>query len=464
MTVKTIKQSVLRRIKPGIVEEDKIKEFLEELTTAVKKVTDKEGVFCGSIGKHTWLKGDHDIDLFIIFPTTAPREELEKEGLEIGKKVAKELNGAYIVKYAEHPYVMVRAKGFMIDIVPCYGIKKKQKIRSAVDRSPLHKDYVEEKLHPSFRDDVRLLKQFCKGIGVYGSDTKTEGVSGYTCELLVIQYGKFEDVLKEISAWNPPQVVILEKIKGVSGSERKQNMIKMFKDPLILIDPVDEGRNVAANLNAENFIKLVRNAGKFIYSPKETYLIPDAIELKDGEISALRKRGTEFFALKLKKPGIIDDTLIPQLRKAGKRIEKMLEREEFSTIRSLAFSDGYMYIIYEMNVWKQPVMRKMEGPPVFVRKHSAEFLERHKHNEFGPYINEDRWAAEKPREFTEASEFFKLFLAKPKEEMIAKGIPDNIAGPMKSSQLLESKDFWVEVRTNEELSVFLKRKYFDRLV
>ncbi|MBI4019668.1 MAG: CCA tRNA nucleotidyltransferase [Candidatus Aenigmarchaeota archaeon] len=450
MTVKTIKQAVLRKIRPSVEEEKKLEAFTTRLLSATKNVSRLEGVICGSIGKHTWLRGDHDVDLFIVFPVSALREELEKSGLEFGKQVAKQINGATIIKYAEHPYVRARTPDFLVDIVPCYRIAPGEKIKSAVDRSPLHREYVLKKLPAEYRDEVRLLKQFCKGIGVYGSDAKTRGFSGYTCELLVINYGKLENLLKAAAMWKAPVKIDVEN----AGTASK------FTEPLVIVDPVDPERNVAANLGAENFVKFIRSAASFIAKPEDSYFSLHELFLGKEEVQKMKERGTLFVALKMKKPDAIEDTLYPQLRKTAKRLEAIAEKEEFSVLRSLAFSDDDMYIIMEMNVWQQTPVKKMPGPEIFSAKHVREFTEKYGKSEFPPYIEENQWFAEKKRPFKDAVSLLKSIVSKKPEEL---AMPTHIAKPLHDATLLQADEFWKTVTKHRELSAFLRRKYFEKL-
>ncbi|NIS30872.1 MAG: tRNA CCA-pyrophosphorylase, partial [Actinobacteria bacterium] len=55
------------------------------------------------------------------------------------------------------------------------------------DRTPFHAAYVEGRLNDELAAEVRVLKQLLEGIGVYGSDLKTRGFSGYLTELLVLE-------------------------------------------------------------------------------------------------------------------------------------------------------------------------------------------------------------------------------------------------------------------------------------
>jgi len=449
-----LKASVLKRIKPGSAEEKRVGAFAARLEAVAKKVSRKEIAFCGSIGKSTWLSGDHDIDMFILFPKSASREELEKNGLLYGKRIAKAMKGRHIIKYAEHPYVQAIIGGFNIDIVPCYKIEKGEGIKSAVDRSPLHLEYILAKLKPELMDEVRLLKQFCKGVGVYGSDTKNLGFSGYICELLILNSRSFENVLTDAAKWKAQHLIDVEHHSG------DVNIKDVFSDqPLLMIDPVDPKRNVAANLSSENFVRFVEAAKAFLAKPDMDYFFPPEMkQLNSKENSVLKKRGTRFIAIKFKKPDIIDDVLYPQLRRAIKRIETLLRHNEFIVIRSFEYADTDAILVFELEVWSLPNVKKMVGPPIFSHKHSKEFLSKYKKT----FIEGIKWAAERDREFITASQLLNSMIKMKPGEMIKNGIPGHIAKEMTKADLIEEK-FFDLVKKNKKFSAFLRKRYFYSL-
>jgi len=61
-------------------------------------------------------------------------------GVGIAKSVLKKYNPRK--HYAEHPYIKATVDGHVVELVPCYKISKGNKIISAVDRTPLHNEYV----------------------------------------------------------------------------------------------------------------------------------------------------------------------------------------------------------------------------------------------------------------------------------------------------------------------------------
>ncbi len=461
-----IRNYVLKRIKPTREETEKLNEFIRNLLSIAKIVSQNaHPIIVGSTGRDTWLSGDHDIDLFLMYPKSMSREELEKRGLDSGKKITEMLKGKWELKYAEHPYVHAHIGQYEVDIVPCYKIKKGEKIKSAVDRSPLHAEYIIQKLDPALRDEVRLLKQFSKGIGIYGSDAKVQGVSGYTCELLVLAFGKFERVLKNVAKFKPGKIIDIESYWSPLEKFEKELKKKFQGQSLILIDPVDKNRNVTAALSPENFVKFVMKAKEFLDSPDVKFFFPEKRPMTKQQLNRLKSRKTKFIALSFKKPDVIDDVLYPQIRKAVERLSKLLEHHGFDTMRKYFFVDGKkVLIIFELETWLKPVFEKRIGPPIFALKNSKDFLKKYSDAPFGPYIDGDRWVIEKEREGKSATHLLLDFLRDEPKVLRERGIPSHLADPLSKCDLLEHEEFWDLVERDKNLSCFMREKYFERLI
>ena len=187
----------------------------------------------GSAARGTWISGTHDLDIFITFPEDTSREELEEFGLSIAREIAKDADRSE-ERYAEHPYINMRYMDFDVDLVPCFRVSSPDSIKSAVDRTPFHNEFIKQNIS-GLENDVLLLKQFMRGGGVYGSELRTQGFSGYLTELLVIHYGSFENVLGSACDWKPNLVIDI-----------KEHGLLKHTDPLIVVDPTDPKRNVAA--------------------------------------------------------------------------------------------------------------------------------------------------------------------------------------------------------------------------
>ncbi|MDY6778276.1 MAG: nucleotidyltransferase domain-containing protein, partial [Candidatus Nanohaloarchaea archaeon] len=161
----------------------------------------REARLMGSLAKRTFLSGDKDLDIFVFFDTDTPEQELEQEGLRIGRQVFEHFSGTYQEEYAEHPYIKGEINGFEVEIVPAYDIDEPGAMKSSVDRTPLHTDWVNKNLTEDEKQQVVLLKAFLKGRDLYGSSLRVQGFSGYLCEILIQQYGSFRGLLEHAVEW-----------------------------------------------------------------------------------------------------------------------------------------------------------------------------------------------------------------------------------------------------------------------
>ncbi|MBI4017589.1 MAG: CCA tRNA nucleotidyltransferase [Candidatus Aenigmarchaeota archaeon] len=435
----------LHEIVPGAEEREAVRRLQDKILTrafaVVKNRYSIEPVFCGSIAKGTWLAGTKDIDLFLIFQERVVREELERIGMEVAKSITEGLGGRWEVAYAEHPYLRAEIEGHKIDIVPAYGVKDAANIKSAVDRTPHHVRYVQRKLDRSLLNEVRLLKKFCRGAGVYGSDLKTEGFSGYLCELLIIEYGRFTDALKAAKEWVPGTVIDLE-------NHHEDARKKFPKDPLVIIDPVDPGRNVAAVLSLENFLVFVKRAREFLEDPKLSafFSMPSGLATVDDITKHINERETRFVFVRFATPDVIEDVLWPQLRKCTERLRTLLEENEFEVLRTGIWSDDVSVIVIELLVDELPAIQKRKGPSAFDAANTQKFLEHYKG--FNVFLERDAWTVEAKRRYRSAIDLLRDFLKEDAGKLKTNGIPSYIADALHED---------VEIATGEHVLRLLRR-------
>ncbi len=433
-SAKRVLDKVLKRVTPSDREkawtEEVVKEVMGEAERLLKRGKSYP-VLAGSFTRDTWMPDKREFEVFMVFPEGVPREELEKRGLSLGKRIVRNLKGSHIIAYAEHPYVRARIKGFMVDIVPCYGVKDPERIRSAVDRTPFHNRYISRRLSRGLSPEVRLLKRFCKGLGIYGSDTRTQGFSGYLCELLIIYYGGFLRLLGEAGKWEPERVIDLEGHHRVGIPQELRNR---FRDqPLIVIDPVDRNRNVAAALSPQNFMRFVSSCRGFLKKPDMGYFFPrrKRVGIKSLE-KGIRKRDSAMVLLKFRQPYVIQDVMWPQLRRFVNRLRDIMEDREFQVIGSDIWSDeeftkrGICLVLLEMEVRKLPEIRKVLGPPIFSKRHSEEFLKKYRPRG-RVWVENKRWVAEVKRESRSAEAVLKNALSGSEKALRERGVPSYIA-------------------------------------
>ncbi len=373
MNVHEVIGEVLQKIRPTEEERAFIEGLMVELRGLAEETIESSGLdvkpyFVGSLAKDTYLAGDHDIDLFLAFPLETPLEELRKEGLELGKAIAKKLD-SYDIAYAEHPYVRARYKGVSVDLVPCYDVKSWKDVKTAVDRSILHTEWVNENIKGK-NDEVRLLKRFLKGINAYGSEIYVRGFSGYLAEILVIKYGSFLDVLKNADFMLRQKVIdpgnwLKHEYETAMNTVRRE---AEEDRPLIVIDPVDPRRNVAANLSWEKYGRFYFKAQAFLENPSTGFFFLE--KPREGDyLEELRRKGAHLVTLIFGKPNLIDDLLLPQLEKSARGFEKVLAREGFGVLGwEVGHSEGKAFIMLELDRIERERVRIKPGPEFFTER------------------------------------------------------------------------------------------------
>ncbi|WP_424358533.1 CCA tRNA nucleotidyltransferase [Methanocella sp. MCL-LM] len=395
-----ILKETLAKIKPSAAEAEHLKSTAMEIIGRIDSEAARLGfnvhaIHVGSTARDTWLRGKRDIDIFLMFPPSTPRERLELEGLQLARSISND----YEEKYAEHPYISAVYKSYDIDLVPCFNVPDASKIQSAVDRSPFHNQYVLAHIN-GLNDEARLLKQFMHGVGVYGSELRTMGFSGYLSELLIVKYGAFLEVVKAGANFYRGLVIDIE-----------GHMDKTVEhpEPLIVIDPVDPKRNVAAALSEQKLYEFIDACRRFQRAPNVDMFFPPTVEPMDEPelLEVINDRGTLLLTITFRAPDIVEDTLYPQLRKAEESVVRMLELHEFKVYRSGVWSNGTRCaIVLEMLVWSLPNIERHLGPPLEQREHAERFGTKYQN----AYVFGYRYAVDIPRKHPRADELIRAKL------------------------------------------------------
>ena len=319
----------------------------------------------GSAARATFLSDRLDIDLFLLFPPDLPRDRLKTEGLALGAAVLSETE----TRYAEHPYLRGRFGGFAVDAVPGFAIEDPARPLSPVDRTPFHQAYLSDRETPELVGQIRLTKQFLRSLGIYGSEARTEGFSGYLVELLVLRSGSFRGLLRAARAWTIP----------VRLAEPGREPPRLPEDvALVLADPVDPNRNVASALSRRNLATFVLAAAGYLARPSLSWFERRTREplSKAGAEGILRARASHVVAVRLPRPDRVDDTLFPQVRKAERAIGQELGRSGFELLGSAAATDAStVYLLFEVAQALRAAVRLQDGPPTGIDR-VGHFLEK----------------------------------------------------------------------------------------
>ncbi len=365
-----IEAEVAARIAPTAETVARVERARRELVERVDAAARDRGsplvraLVAGSAARGTYLSDRLDIDLFLLFPPDLPRDRLREEGLALGGAVLTETE----TRYAEHPYLRGRFAGFAVDAVPGYAVDDPSRPKSPVDRTPFHQAYLSARETPELVAQVRLAKQFFRALGVYGSEARTEGISGYLVELLILHFGSLRGILSAARSWRIPARIAAPALDPP----------RLPPDvALILADPVDPHRNVASALSRRNLGLLILAAGAYLAHPTPAWfeVVERAPLSRPAALARVAARGTHVAVVALPRPAnVVDDTLYPQLRKAERAIAEEADRADFPVLGSAGAVDAQrVLLLVEVTHGHRPAVRPQDGPPAGLDR-AAEYL------------------------------------------------------------------------------------------
>jgi len=386
-------------------------------------------------------------------PTSIPRKNLGEIGLKIARKAA--ANARQVERFAEHPYLEAFMDGYRVDIVPCYDAKKGE-WQSATDRTPYHTDYIRKRLEINLLGEVRLLKRFMQGIGVYGAELKIGGFSGYLCELLVIKFGSFSEVVRFFAAYNRRIVIDLEDFYV----NREHELALLFPEPLTIIDPVDKGRNVASAVLPEKLHKFVAASRAFLEKPSIDFFYPPKLKAFSTKTlkNNLQTRGSAIVFLVVKQIAAVPDILWGQLYKSKRSLTRLFELNDYKVLRDAVWSNekNISVFVFAIESLKLANIKKHFGPPLERELECNKFLKKYANNNCvisGPYIEDGRWLVELSRNNIDAATMLK---EKVTDGGKNSGVADLIALSIKKEfRILVNADVVEVCKENAEFAKFL---------
>ena len=342
---------------PTEKEQEKIKKISESALQLVKEQSAKYpeviGVeLGGSYAKGTWLSGEVDLDIFVKLKKDTDEKRFEVVGKEIGFNSLRKFKP--YVRYSEHPYVEAIIDDTRVNVVPCYDVEAGQ-WKSAADRSSFHTKYILQSLDQSKKDDVRLLKKFLIGIGIYGAEIAKEGFGGYVAEVLVKHYGSFLGVLEVASNFTQHQVI--------------GNPTKKFETALIIIDPIDSNRNLGTAISAESVGKFILASRKFLKKPSLSFF-----RAKPRQLNRKNLQNTIIVRFNYKKRS--PDIVWGQIKRAANAVSGQLRLAGFEVLRSSAVTDeksevALLFLLRSLKIEKHMIKK---GPDIFKRKESENYI------------------------------------------------------------------------------------------
>jgi len=380
---------------------EKVREYIFSILKNKYNVSKEDLVILGSVPRMTYLKNDFDVDVFIRF-------EDDVDPKSVVDFLIDNVNTRYKtrVRYAEHPYLELFAEGLTFNIVPSFKTEYPNWL-SPMDRSYFHHIYLVERGIQELYKEVIRLKVFLKATGVYGAEVYVGGFSGYLTELLILEYGGFEEALSNFSNWQPPVIIDLEK-----HYSSRQAVLDAFgyRTPLIVVDPIDRGRNVAAALKHKSFSKTI-SASKYLMEQPSINFFEESPHLSGvqyfSKLGRLVKYDLPILVIYLEHGKKIEDIHYSQLERLSRKIKNMAEEEGFNILKTGVFSDyercsALFFLFSEL---ERPKYEKVKGPYPYMQS-ERRFLE--KNLQRIKWIGEDgRWYVLKEGRFLRAREVLK---------------------------------------------------------
>ncbi len=371
---------VLDEIKPSAVEIRATTARVNEVMNKLAKITGKTVQLhvAGSIAKGTNLKGNADVDIFMLFPKKTNRDDLVKYGTSYGKRLASGKRDRYEIKYAEHAYVRVflESVGVRVDLVPALKIDNIEEMGTTVDRTPLHTEFILSHLSSRQKDDVRLLKYLLKAHNIYGAEVRIGGFPGYLCEILIYQFGSFTKLMERAAGFG--SATMLDPIGKIEIKDMK--VARRFNSSFVVIDPVDRERNVAAGVSQESFSRFVLIARAFVDNPGIGLFYGKGFSSRQTHKSLenlIKESGLDFFLLITKVPDKTEDVVWPQLKKMSGIISEHIVRSGFNIYFTLNWIDKKEGFILFVAPKEHIGSRLLKGPSAFMGNASTNFIKDH---------------------------------------------------------------------------------------
>ena len=366
-----------------------VKDLLESF--AKKHEFSVEVVPGGSTAKGTFLKGNFDIDIFVRFKTVGDLSSM----LElVVTDISEELTLTVERVHGSRDYFQFSYKGFFFEIVPVKYVDSLDEIENVTDMSPLHVFWVKEHLTESLSADIRLAKQFCKACGVYGAESFINGVSGHVLDILIIECGGFDNFVQQVSQWSDVTVVDPENKHEDVFSELNESKLV---SPLIVIDPIDPGRNAAAALSKQKYEQLIDCCKQFLAAPDSSFFEIKPFDMQG--LQAQQKEGELLFVVSTVPLDGKKDVVATKVLKVFEFIVRHLQLYDF-TVR---FSDWHygpetceLFFFVKNEVLDAQFER--EGPPLQNESDANRFKEIHGDN---VYERDGRLFVKVDREFTD---------------------------------------------------------------
>ncbi len=358
---------ILDKITPSKKEREKVNKVINNFLKKLKtKLKDCKLLIGGSMGKDSWIAGDHDVDVFVKFPKLYLKNDISKILQERLKGIK------FQVIHGSRDYLQFNHGDYLFELIPVIDIKTYKEAANITDVSPLHVIWV--KANNKNPEQIRLTKAFLKANNLYGAESYIRGFSGYVVEILTIYYGSFINLIKAAVSWKEPVILDISKFYK-NKDEVINNLDKNKLSRLILIDPVQPNRNAAASLSREKFNEFIGLCKKYLKNPHEEFFIEKKFNLQE-----LKKKYSkdEIILFDVKELKGKQDVVGSKLLKVFNYINDKIIKEGWKIKENNWFWDKkaiFYYIIEKKELSKEIIHY---GPPKKLKENADKFKQKWK--------------------------------------------------------------------------------------
>ena len=358
---------IINKISPSKKEREAVSKVIDEFLKKLKsRLKECELLIGGSMGKDSWLSGDHDVDIFVKFPKKYYKKDISK--ILQGRLK----NIKFNLVHGSRDYLQINKGSYLFEIIPVINIKKHEDALNITDVSPLHVTWV--KKNAKNHDEIRLTKAFLKANNLYGAESYKKSFSGYVVELLTIYYGNFNNLVVEASGWKEPVVIDIERFYK-NKKEVLNNLNKDKLSSLILIDPVQPDRNAAASLSGEKFNEFIELCDRYLRNPSEEFFVEKKFDL-NGLKNKYKKY--DIIVLKAKELEGKEDVVGGKLLKAFNYIKEKIIKEGWKVKEANWEWNNEVLFYYVVEKKKLSGEVIHYGPPKKLSEHVEQFRKRWK--------------------------------------------------------------------------------------
>ncbi|MEJ2240801.1 MAG: hypothetical protein P8Y18_01475, partial [Candidatus Bathyarchaeota archaeon] len=215
-------------------------------------------------------------------------------------------------------------------------------------------------------------------------------------------------------------------------------------EEIIVVDPIDKGRNVAAAVRKERLDEFVAASRAFLKKPDIKFFYPDeTIAFSEEEIvERINIRGSTMVLVTFEGMESVPDVLWGQLYRSLRSLQKIIEKNDFKILNSGVWSDEikcHMFV-FELENRFLPNIKYHLGPPLQKIQECEKFLLKYLGSDFivsGPRLGNGRWVVDLKREFTDVIDLLKEKLLNDKNGI---GLADIVLEAVDSLKIFVNKD------------------------